>query len=135
MSKLGRKNKGRYEYKPAVVSTRLEWEEYEMLKDTVEKLGMTTSEYLRYLLEHQKQPKINIKKIKEKCEGLKDFVREINYIGVNINQIARYANKNREIDIAVLEKLVSIEEELNHLLYKFQKWIEESLDADTSSTE
>jgi len=135
MSKLGRKKKSKDEYKPAVVSTRLKWEEYEKLKNTVEKLGMTTSEYLRYLLEHQKQPKVDIKKIKEKCEKLKDFVREINYIGVNMNQIARYTNKKREIDVAVLEKLTKIEEELNYLLYIFQKWIEENVDADTSSTE
>jgi len=120
MSKLGRKKNGKDTYKPSVVSTRLEWEEYERLRDTVEKLGMTTSEYLRYLILNKKQPKVNINKIIKKCEGLKQVAREINAIGINLNQIARYTNKKREIDMAVLEKLVRIEEELNRLLYSIQ---------------
>jgi transcriptional regulator with XRE-family HTH domain len=135
MSKLGRKRKDKDEYKPAVISTRLKWEEYENLKDIVKKLGMTTSEYLRYLIINRKQPKINIERILNNCEELRRLSKEINVIGVNINQIARYTNRKREIDVAVLEKLTKIEEELNYLLYTFQKWIEESLDADTSSTE
>ena len=134
MSKLGRKKNGKDTYKPSVVSTRLEWEEYERLRDTVEKLGMTTSEYLRYLILNKKQPKVNINKIIKKCEGLKQVAREINAIGINLNQIARYANKKREIDVAILEKLTKIEEELNYLLYTFQKWIEEQLYVDTFTT-
>jgi transcriptional regulator with XRE-family HTH domain len=136
MSKLGRKKNGKDTYKPAVVSTRLEWEEYERLRDTVEKLGMTTSEYLRYLILNKKQPKVNINKIIKKCEGLKQVAREINAIGINLNQIARYTNKKREIDMAVLEKLVRIEEELNRLLYSIQTWLKRQVeDADTLATE
>ena len=136
MSKLGRKKNGKDTYKPSVVSTRLEWEEYERLRDTVEKLGMTTSEYLRYLILNKKQPKVNINKIIKKCEGLKQVAREINAIGINLNQIARYTNKKREIDMAVLEKLVRIEEELNRLLYSIQTWLKRQVeDADTLATE
>ena len=134
MSKLGRKKKEIDRYKPAVVSTRLRWEEYERLRDTVEKLGVTTSEYLRYLIVSKKQPKININKILGKHEGLKQVAREINAIGINLNQIARYANKKREIDVAIMEKLTKIEEELNYLLYTFQKWIEEQLYVNTFTT-
>jgi transcriptional regulator with XRE-family HTH domain len=136
MSKLGRKRNEKDTYKPAVISTRLKWEEYENLKDIVEKLGMTTSEYLRYLIINKKQPKVNIEKILENCDGLKQIAKEINAIGVNINQIAKYINKKREIDVRALEKLVRIEEELNHLLYSVQTWLKEQVeDADTLTTE
>ena len=136
MSKLGRKRNEKDTYKPAVISTRLKWEEYENLKDIVEKLGMTTSEYLRYLIINKKQPKVNIEKILENCDRLKQIAKEINAIGVNINQIAKYINKKREIDVRALEKLVRIEEELNHLLYSVQTWLKEQVeDADTLTTE
>jgi len=136
MSKLGRKRNEKDTYKPAVISTRLKWEEYENLKDIVKKLGMTTSEYLRYLIINKKQPKVNIEKILENCDRLKQIAKEINAIGVNINQIAKYINKKREIDVRALEKLVRIEEELNHLLYSVQTWLKEQVeDADTLTTE
>lgn len=133
MSKLGRKRKDKDEYKPAVVSTRLEWEDYENLKRICETLNMTTSEYIRYLISKGQQPFINLQRIKEKCSGLKEIAKEINHIGNNINQIAKYVNSKKEIDIAVLEKLVRIEEELNQFLYLFNKWLEEEVNADTPS--
>jgi len=130
MSKLGRKRE-KDEYKPATVSARLTWEEYKKLKDTCEKLNMTTSEYIRNLIVKAKSPTVNLKRLKEKCEGLKAISAEINRIGNNINQIARHANTRRELDITILEKLVRIEEELNHLLFTFHKWLEEEVDAYT----
>lgn len=130
MSKLGR-NKEKDEYKPAIISTRLTWEEYKKLKETCEKLGITTSEYIRNLIVKAKSPAMNLKKIRERCKGLKAVAKEINYIGNNINQVAKYANTKRELDITILEKLVRIEEELDHLLFMLHKWLEEEIDAYT----
>jgi len=134
MSKLGKK-KEKDEYKPAIISARLTWEEYKKLKETCEKLGITTSEYIRNLIVKAKSPAVNLKKIRERCEGLKAVAKEINCISNNLNQVAKYANTKRELDITILEKLLRIEGELDHLLFMLHKWLEEEIDAYSPSTE
>lgn len=133
MSKLGRRRKNEKEVKTKVVGARLTDEEYQELVERCEKLGITPSQYLRYLLAKKEPPRVDIKKVLELCEGYKELAREVNAIGVNLNQLTRYVHLKRELDIRVLEKMTKIEEELRNLLYLAYKAIEERVDADTPS--
>jgi len=133
MSKLGRRRKKEKEVKTKIVGTRLTDEEYQELVERCEKLGITPSQYLRHLLTKKEPPRVDIKKVLELCEGYKELAREVNAIGVNLNQLTRYVHLKRELDIRVLEKMTKIEEELRNLLYLAYKAIEERVDADTPS--
>ncbi|WP_082387748.1 plasmid mobilization relaxosome protein MobC [Achromobacter xylosoxidans] len=49
------------------------------------------------------------------------LTKEINKIGVNLNQIAYRCNSNEEIDELTLNELISINEKLNELLKEMRK--------------
>lgn len=52
---------------------------------------------------------------------VKGLIRELNRIGNNINQIARYVNIKKNIDLEVLKVLSVIEDELNLIKEGFLK--------------
>jgi undecaprenyl pyrophosphate synthase len=135
VSKLGRRREKEKEAKTKIVGTRLTEEEYRELVERCQKLGITPAQYLRHLLTKKERPKVDVRKVLEFCEGYKELAREINAIGVNLNQLTRYVHKKRELDVRVLEKIAKIEEELRNLLYLAYKALEERVDADTPSAE
>jgi len=92
-------------------------EEVEKLTLIAEAKGITLSDLIRRSVLGYKIPeRISPERLTRKSEIFRKYLAELNKIGVNINQIARYCNQYREVDALVLEKLLEIEEELKELL-------------------
>ncbi|MFY2818586.1 plasmid mobilization relaxosome protein MobC [Achromobacter xylosoxidans] len=81
------------------------------------------------LKNHRKNFGLNNGEFFRRCID-KDFIyikqflkltKEINKIGININQIAYRCNSNEEIDELTLNELISINEKLNELLKEMRK--------------
>lgn len=59
---------------------------------------------------------------KQKNKGLiLKVCYELNKVGVNLNQLAKYANSNKHVDIAVLKEIHQIKKALNLILEEIQK--------------
>jgi len=92
-------------------------EEAERIKQIAEAKGLTVSELIRRSVLGLPIPeRMSPKRLAKRNEIFRKYLTEVNRIGVNINQIARYCNKYREVDALVLERLVEIERELGELL-------------------
>jgi len=92
-------------------------EEAERIKQIAEAKGLTVSELIRRSVLGLPIPeRMSPKRLAKRNEIFRKYLTEVNRIGVNINQIARYCNKYREVDTLVLERLVEIERELGELL-------------------
>lgn len=80
--------------------------------------GITTSAFLRQLALEQPipQPKPRPKEILHKADP--DLVREVNRIGININQIAKNINERQEVGNAVLIALLNLQASLDKTLAK-----------------
>ena len=90
------------------VTIRLTEDEYKNFTKQADELAISLSEFIRLKLN-------NINKIKtSKCD--KNLVYEINRIGLNLNQIAKYTNSRKIVDKLVLEQLIAIEKQLNKVL-------------------
>jgi ferritin len=105
------------EYYSAVISAKVTPEEREKIKAIAEAKGLTISEFVRKkLLDIEIPERISPERLAKKNEIFRKYLAEVNKIGSNINQIARYCNKHREVDAIVLERLIEIEESLKGLL-------------------
>ena len=83
-----------------------------LLYDKMKEAGFQSySEFIRESIEKTT--------IKQRCQGIQDLIKEVNRIGVNLNQISRYANENKTIDQSVLTQINNIYARLNILLQKF----------------
>jgi transcriptional regulator with XRE-family HTH domain len=92
-------------------------EEVKKLQRLAEAKGLTISELIRLkVLDLPIPNRISPERLAKKNEDFRKLLYEVNKIGVNINQIARYCNKYREVDVYVLEKLLEIERNLKKLL-------------------
>ena len=90
------------------VTIRLTDVEHKHFTKQANELGINLSEFIRLKLN-------NINKIKtSKCD--KNLVYEINRIGLNLNQIAKYTNSKKVLDKLVMEELIKIEKQLNDVL-------------------
>jgi len=90
------------------VTIRLTDVEHKNFTKQANELGINLSEFIRLKLN-------NINKIKtSKCD--KNLVYEINRIGLNLNQIAKYTNSKKVLDKLVMEELIQIEKQLNDVL-------------------
>lgn len=99
------------------LATKLTEEEAERVRKVAEAKGLTVSELIRLkLLDLPIPNRISPERLAKKNEDFRKLLYEVNKIGVNINQIARYCNKYREVDVYVLEKLLEIERNLKKLL-------------------
>ena len=84
---------------------RLTAEEADRLREKAAEAGMNEAEYLRLLISQKPNDYPEIRKL------LKQFVNEINHIGVNINQIFHhhnyelYSRSDREQLLAYMRKL------------------------------
>lgn len=100
--------------KTYVVAARVDEETYRYITGLCEEGGMSISGCLRRLIESaRKNKKIQI--VSRSSYGLsKEMVREVNRIGVNINQIARgvnngyYTEYEKERLLAYLKKILEI---------------------------
>ena len=57
--------------------------------------------------------------IKQRCKGIQELIKEINKIGVNLNQITRYTNENKKVDISISQSINAIYKELSLLILRF----------------
>jgi len=98
-------------------TVRFSPEEAEKLELIAKSKGITVSELIRASVFKLNIPnRITPEKLAKRDKLFRKFLYETNKIGVNINQIARYCNKYREVDALVLEKLIEIEKDLKELL-------------------
>nr|WP_287413288.1 plasmid mobilization relaxosome protein MobC [Pseudodesulfovibrio sp.] len=95
------------EYKQIKVNVFIQ--DWQKIQDKSKKLNMTMAQYIRHLT--------NTKTIQDKrkqvTQNEKDTLRELNSIGVNLNQIARHLNQGKEIDKYVLMILENITKYIN----------------------
>ena len=90
------------------VTIRLTDVEHKNFTKQADELAISLSAFIRFKLN-------NINKIKtSKCD--KNLVYEINRIGLNLNQIAKYTNSKKVLDKIILEQLIQIEKQLNNIL-------------------
>jgi len=100
-------------------TVRFSKEEAEKLELLAQGKGITVSELIRRAVLNLPIPeRISSERLAKKSEIFRRYLAEINKIGTNINQIARYCNQYREVDVLVLEKLTELEGELSQLLDK-----------------
>jgi hypothetical protein len=86
-------------------TVRLSQLENQELSIMLNKHNLTFSDFAR--------AKILGKQIKSKLS--QDLIYQVNKIGNNLNQISKYANQNKSIDIQILQELVKIEKHLDKL--------------------
>ena len=84
----------------------------ERLKRFASQNAITESEAIRFAIERLLLAEREIECQGELVKTLKEIKRELNRIGININQIARYVNTTKEIDIEVGEILGELSEDL-----------------------
>jgi len=85
-------------------------EDYLKIKEKAEAAGYKISGYLKTMLIQN-----NLLTAKKKKIVDKNLLYELNKVGNNINQIARYLNINKELDYNVFEKLEVIEKHLEDI--------------------
>jgi hypothetical protein len=93
------------------ISFRVDEFFYEEFQKKVDNSGLSVSQFLR--------DAITSSTVKQKCKDLSQLVYEVNKIGVNLNQITYYANKERLIDEVVLENIESINLALSNLIKRY----------------
>ncbi len=79
-------------------------QDYEKIKIAAQSLSMTMAQYIRHLTNTKLVS--DRKKVVTQIE--KDTLRELNHIGVNLNQIAKRLNQDNKIDSYVLQALENI---------------------------
>jgi len=98
------------------IATKVDDVFYNEIKKIADDNNITISKLLKEALKKITNNDIkNIKTIKTKIETNKRIVYELNRIGLNLNQIAKYANSKKVLDKLVLEELIQIEKYLQGL--------------------
>jgi hypothetical protein len=92
------------------VISRFSEEEYFQLRRTARAAGFSVAAFIRRrCLTDERMVVVDGKAVRE-------LYREINYIGNNINQIARYSNTDKRITVEMLERLKAWLEEIKKLI-------------------
>jgi antitoxin component of RelBE/YafQ-DinJ toxin-antitoxin module len=89
------------------ITIRLDDKLYNKIKNETEKYDMTLSDIIRIKLTEKN-------KINRICN--QKWLNEINKIGININQIAKYINVQKIIDRAIGKELILMKDQLNFLI-------------------
>jgi len=98
------------------VFSRVSSQVREKLKRFASRNAITESEAIRFAIERLLLSEREIKCQEELIKVLKDLKKELNRIGINLNQIARYVNYRKEIDLEVAENLGELSKELIYVL-------------------
>ena len=125
--------KGEEKTRSQGVYVRMTTDEYQKVKELSETLGVSIAEIFRSKVFRGEFPEFRRERLEKICEHLPVLIREVNRIGVNVNQIARYCNRGRVVDYQVLRQLEEINEELSSLLLLVVKLFEECGRADKPS--
>jgi len=102
------------------ITLRVSEEEDKLLKEYAKKEGLTINDFIRVKLLKFKPPKRNPSK---GCEEVKRFLYEINRIGVNLNQIAKFANSLLKRGLITGEECLNYLEQIANTLEKIEKEI------------
>ena len=98
-------------------TVRFTEDEVKHLEAIAEAKGIPVSELIRKkVLDLPIPDRISPEKLAKRLEEFRKLLYEVNKIGVNLNQIARYCNKYREVDCEVLAQLIEIKRELKALV-------------------
>jgi len=98
-------------------TVRFTEDEVKHLEIIAEAKGIPVSELIRKkVLDLPIPDRISPEKLAKRLEEFRKLLYEVNKIGVNLNQIARYCNKYREVDCEVLAQLIEIKRELKALV-------------------
>jgi hypothetical protein len=81
------------------------------------KLNLSTSEYIRKLIK-QDYMLNNLEAITDFKADLKQAIKELNSIGNNLNQLARYCNKEKKMLNETLIETVDLVEKLKNVFKK-----------------
>lgn len=93
--------------------TRLTEEEYQNLKDEIEKLGITCQEYGERALFHKVVLDREEREMLEKLLGeMKEVKLQLREIGVNLNQLAHVANATG--NVGHLREVQNLQDDLNY---------------------
>lgn len=93
--------------------TRLTEEEYQNLKDEIEKMGITCQEYGERALFHKTVLDREERAILEKMlEETKEVKLQLRKIGVNLNQLAHVANATG--NVGHLREIQNLQDDLNY---------------------
>jgi len=109
--KVGKKMK---KYKQ--IKVNLNDDDYKKVSDYCDEFGISFSEFFRQKIDAKiDSPRMRNRRVKyRKIDPT--LLYEINSIGINLNQIAKYANTHKKFDADILVKLVAIEKSLQRLL-------------------
>lgn len=84
------------------------------MKEIKKRAGnITTSTFLRQLALEQPIPQPTSKPKKVIHSADPELIREVNRIGININQLAKHANEGQEVGNAVLIALLNLQTSLD----------------------
>lgn len=112
---------------------RLTTDEYAKVKELAEALGVSAADVIRIKVFSGEFPRLKRANLERVCSYLPALVREVNRIGVNVNQIAKRCARGRVVDFQVLQELKEINEQLGSLLLLVVRLFEECGNADKSS--
>ena len=98
-----------YESKRVKKTVTFKLEEWQKVNDIINSMDIDFNKYARACILSKRIKLDNSKKIK------KELLYELNRIGNNLNQIAKYANFKKELDTKILNQLQNITKELERL--------------------
>lgn len=90
---------------------RVDADFYSMFQEKLNSSNLSQSDFIREAILYST--------VKQRCKDLDTLIWNINKIGVNLNQIAKYANENSLLDEAILEEISNINNQLANIIRKY----------------
>ena len=118
----GRKKKDIPPVRPRVFSIRMSEDEYTVLESCAEQAQISMSEYIRRCVTGKEIP-VYQPIIHDEAEILKEL-HNINMVGSNLNQIARYFNQGGMSNDAIVVEIKTILQHLNDSCIRFDEAVE-----------
>ncbi|MBR3355481.1 MAG: plasmid mobilization relaxosome protein MobC [Oscillospiraceae bacterium] len=118
----GRKKKDIPPVRPKVFSIRMSEDEYTVLESCAEQAQISMSEYIRRCVTGKEIP-VYQPIIHDETEILKEL-HNINMVGSNLNQIARYFNQGGMSNDAIVVEIKTILQHLNDSCIRFDEAVE-----------
>ena len=118
----GRKKKDIPPVRPRVFSIRMSEDEYTVLESCAEQAQISMSEYIRRCVTGKEIP-VYQPIIHDETEILKEL-HNINMVGSNLNQIARYFNQGGMSNDAIVVEIKTILQHLNDSCIRFDEAVE-----------
>ena len=118
----GRKKKDIPPVRPRVFSIRMSEDEYTVLESCAEQAQISMSEYIRRCVTGKEIP-VYQPIIHDETEILKEL-HNINMVGSNLNQIARYFNQGGMSNDAIVVEIKTILQQLNDSCIRFDEAVE-----------